>query len=233
MWADMPSVTCQGMLPGAMELIVSLVRLAGSVDGHRVGSEARVLATGLAGEEQPGAVDSSRHLLGSSSLDVDHRELAAPADEHNQPAAAAVVWAPELGPRPPAATLDDGSCDHRPCSAFESTAGDEQPGQQPVESSAKPKPKPKPRPKSAGGPAFVPEPWVQCADAAQLTCQQECVICMDQPKSVFLAPCGHLVACLSCAEEHYGVDGCLAVERNLHCPLCRKLLTATAKAIYF
>ena len=55
---------------------------------------------------------------------------------------------------------------------------------------------------------------------------------MDQPKSVFLAPCGHTVACLSCAEEHYGVDGCLAMERDLRCPLCRKLIRATVKAIY-
>ena len=55
---------------------------------------------------------------------------------------------------------------------------------------------------------------------------------MDQPKSVFLAPCGPVVACFSCAETHYGVDGCLAMERNLQCPLCRKLIRATVKAIY-
>ena len=91
---------------------------------------------------------------------------------------------------------------------------------------------PKPRPKSAGGRKNVPAPLVESADAAELTCQQECIICMDQPKSVFLAPCGHMVACLRCAEEQYGVDGCLAMDRNLHCPLCRRLIRATVKAIY-
>eukprot|EP00891_Asterochloris_glomerata_P009241 jgi/Astpho2/9241/fgenesh1_pg.00138_%23_18_t len=34
------------------------------------------------------------------------------------------------------------------------------------------------------------------------------------------------------AEEQYGVDGCLAMDRNLHCPLCRRLIRATVKAIY-
>ena len=131
------------------------------------------------------------------------------------------------------AYVDSSSHNHEqfPCFAPEPvTTGDEQP----VESSAKPKPKPKPkpRPKSAGVPAVALEPQVDSADAAELSCLQECVICMDQPKSVLLAPCGHIVACLSCAEEHYGEDGCLAVERGMRCPICRKLIRATAKAIY-
>lgn len=124
-----------------------------------------------------------------------------------------------------------GCLGHRPSSTPESvTTGGEPAGQQLVECSAKPKPKPKPS--SASGPEVTPEPWVESADAAELTCQQECVICMDQPKSVFLAPCGHIVAYLRGAEKHYGVEGCLAMEGNMLCPLCRKLIRATVKAIY-
>ncbi len=196
-----------------------------------------MLATAPAGEEQPSAVDSSRRLLGSSPLDIGDREPVAPAVEHelNPPAAAAAVWASELGSRLPPANLDAGLRSHPSCSGPGSvTTGDELPDQQPMEPSAKPnsKPKPKPRPKSAGGRKNVPAPLVESADAAELTCQQECIICMDQPKSVFLAPCGHMVACLPCAEEQYGVDGCLAMDRNLHCPLCRRLIRATVKAVY-
>ena len=78
------------------------------------------------------------------------------------------------------------------------TIGGEQPGQQPVEPSTKPKPIPKPRPRSASGPVVAPEPLGNPADAADLRCQQECLICMDQPKSVLLAPCGHVVVLEVC-----------------------------------
>ena len=154
-----------------------------------------------------------------------------PAVVLEKPAGAASVWESETGSGPPAAKLDDNFRSHRPSRALESvTTGGGHSGQQLNESPAKPKPKPRPR--SASGAVVAPEPLVASADAAELTCQQECVICMDQPKSVFLAPCGHVVACLRCAEEHYGVDGCLAVEGNMSCPLCRKLIRATVTAIY-
>ena len=98
-----------------------------------------------------------------------------------------------------------------------------------MESSAKPKPKA--RPKSVSGPVVAPVPLVDPADAAELTSQQECLICMDQPVSVLLAPCGHAVVCSRCAKKYYGDNVCLAVEGNMHCPLCRELITATVKTI--
>lgn len=54
---------------------------------------------------------------------------------------------------------------------------------------------------------------------------------MDQPVSVLLAPCGHAVVCSRCAKKYYGDNVCLAVEGNMHCPLCRELITATVKTI--
>ena len=230
--ADLPFVKCQGMLPvqhragtciqGRQDKR-DLQWPAGSPDDHRSGGEAGAPAAAPAAEGQPDPVDSSRHRHESSPLDADDRGPAAPA----------VVWVSEIGSRPPAADLNDGLCGHRPGSAPASLiTGGEQPGQQPVESSAKPKPRPRRQPRSASGPVAAPEPPVVSADAADLTCQQECVICMDQPKSVLLAPCGHIVACLRCAEEHYGVDGCLAIAGNMSCPPCRQLIRATVKAIF-
>ena len=44
---------------------------------------------------------------------------------------------------------------------------------------------------------------------------EECVVCLDVPRSHAMVPCGHLCVCENCAEEIRGF-------RSPACPLCRK-----------
>ena len=50
-------------------------------------------------------------------------------------------------------------------------------------------------------------------DEQAATCQSECVICLDKPKSHVLIPCGHRCCC----------DGCstMLMSQQLQCPVCR------------
>jgi hypothetical protein len=54
-------------------------------------------------------------------------------------------------------------------------------------------------------------------DAAELEASHECVICMDQPKSHIIVPCGHQCVCQACAER--------LTEEGETCPICRVAVT--------
>ncbi|KAK3100205.1 hypothetical protein FSP39_016263 [Pinctada imbricata] len=57
------------------------------------------------------------------------------------------------------------------------------------------------------------------AENRQLKEQQICKICMDEDISIVFLPCGHMVTCVNCAP---------AVRK---CPLCRRFIKGTVKAI--
>lgn len=40
-----------------------------------------------------------------------------------------------------------------------------------------------------------------------------CIACCDSPRNNVLFPCGHLVFCQDCAQQH--------CQHNLRCPICR------------
>jgi len=51
----------------------------------------------------------------------------------------------------------------------------------------------------------------------------ECVICMDQPRSHCMVPCGHKCVCLDCAEAHFKKQGDKPPTNTL-CPMCNTQL---------
>merc|ERR1712137_265461 len=48
-----------------------------------------------------------------------------------------------------------------------------------------------------------------------------CVICLENPSCVALAPCGHITSCESCTES--------VLQRDPLCPLCRTPVTQTLR----
>ncbi|CAL9747941.1 unnamed protein product [Musa acuminata subsp. burmannicoides] len=56
-----------------------------------------------------------------------------------------------------------------------------------------------------------------CCTAEDLYDGKICVICYDERRSCFFTPCGHSVACCSCAQR-------VIEEQNKVCPICRRLI---------
>ena len=63
------------------------------------------------------------------------------------------------------------------------------------------------------------EAEVQCIilDAMVPNHSDECIICMEEPRQTVLMPCGHMLACATCAAQ---LDDC---------PTCRKRITSRVR----
>ena len=61
--------------------------------------------------------------------------------------------------------------------------------------------------------------------AAYPSQRDECVVCLDQPKAVICAPCGHKNMCTDCAEI-------LMSSEDSRCPTCRSKVLSTIQAIW-
>ncbi|KAF0716230.1 hypothetical protein AaE_011157 [Aphanomyces astaci] len=48
----------------------------------------------------------------------------------------------------------------------------------------------------------------------------ECVICMDMPRTAVCVPCGHLAGCYNCL---------LVVQKKSGCPICRSAIAAVVR----
>ncbi|XP_050098728.1 mitochondrial E3 ubiquitin protein ligase 1 [Anopheles aquasalis] len=55
--------------------------------------------------------------------------------------------------------------------------------------------------------------------STNLTEEQRCVVCVENPKEVICLPCGHVCLCENCAARI-----------NLHCPVCRAVIETKAAA---
>ena len=54
------------------------------------------------------------------------------------------------------------------------------------------------------------------------SCQYECIVCMDAPRSVLLLPCKHLALC----------NECWQCKEMKQCPCCRGLIDSAIKDIF-
>ena len=80
-------------------------------------------------------------------------------------------------------------------------------------------------PPSSCMPAAVPED--------EPSPENECVVCLDARRYVMVAPCGHVLYCVECAEQLCGPDGRYALTRGQVCPLCLAKVYATVSKTFY
>ncbi len=81
----------------------------------------------------------------------------------------------------------------------------------------KPGGEPQPQPAVLQEPSAIPsQASVATTATTAPTTRQECSICLDSIKDTVLYPCGHICACLPCAQV------LVATRDKNKCPLCRK-----------
>jgi hypothetical protein len=63
-------------------------------------------------------------------------------------------------------------------------------------------------------------PFEQCVPS-KISCESECIVCMDAPRSVLLLPCKHLALCSHCW-----------LQNMKECPCCRGLIDSAVTDIF-
>ncbi|RHY29268.1 hypothetical protein DYB32_005286 [Aphanomyces invadans] len=69
-------------------------------------------------------------------------------------------------------------------------------------------------------PPTAAEPDGSSPEAVRLVDSNECVICMEKPRTAVCVPCGHLAGCYNCL---------LVVQRKGGCPICRSAIAAVVR----